>query len=90
LNSDHIHTFTVETSIPWHDFVEKACGYFNKRRDEVILGYRISRDRRRMVLLTCELDWKTALRRVKDKVVVARTCAVTMEIKNMMVSTTIA
>ena len=43
-----------------------------------------------MVLLTCELDWRTALHHVKDKVVAAHTCAVTMEIKNMMVSTTIA
>lgn len=90
VDGDHIHTFTVKTDIPWLDFNEKACGYFNKHREEIILGYRISRDRRRVALLNCELDWNAALRRVKERVIVARTCPVTMEIKNMMVSNTVA
>jgi hypothetical protein len=63
-----------------------VCQCFDKPRDEVLLGYRISRDRRQIILLTCELDWTVALRRVKEKVMVARTCPVTMEVKNMLVS----
>ena len=80
------HTFTVRTDVTWAKFGSDVCQYFNRSRDEVILGYRVSGDRRKFLLLTCEADWMVALRCVKLKIMAARKHAVTIEVKNIMVS----
>jgi hypothetical protein len=60
-----------------------AYQHFDRPRDVVRLGYRITGDSRAMTYLSCEFEWNAALERVKQKVLAARTHAVSMELKNM-------
>lgn len=78
-----MHVFTAHTNMSWQDFDEKAHGHFNKARDGVCLGYRLNGDTRAMSELSCEYHWTTALSRVRDRCIAARTRAVTMELRNM-------
>ena len=67
----------------WKEFVEKVYEHINRPHDNVCLGYRISGDACALSYLTCEYDWKTALNRLKERVVAAQTRAVTMEVMDM-------
>jgi hypothetical protein len=84
VNNGHVRrTFTAQTNTTWEDFEEEALRHFEKPRNEVSMAYRVSGDTCAVTYLICEYDWMTALARVKEKVMTARTRAVTMELKNM-------
>lgn len=85
-DSHMTHAFSVETDITWADFVHKALEYFKIPREELLLGYRITGDSRKMMLLKSEHDWKTTMDRVIAKIEKARKHALVMEIRNMLVS----
>lgn len=80
------HAFTVNTDITWNTFVDKVLQYFKIRRTELLLGYRLTREPRKFILLTSELEWKTTMLRVRGKIHRTRYHPVAMEIKNMLVS----
>ncbi|KAH9040366.1 hypothetical protein EDB85DRAFT_1886896 [Lactarius pseudohatsudake] len=62
----------------------EAFEQFNSHVDEdVHLGYRVSGGNQTWVSLTCPSDWKEAVANVQEKILVARTCAVSMEIKDV-------
>lgn len=67
-----------------------ALQHFNKPHDEVRLGYRIIGEACALSYLSCEYEWDTALHRVREKVVAARTRAVTIELRNMVSGDSIA
>ena len=84
VTDDHVRrTFSAQTNMAWKEFVEKAYEHINRPHDDVRLGYWISGDARALSYLTCEYDWKTALNRLKERVVAVRTRAVTMEVMDM-------
>jgi hypothetical protein len=76
-------SFSAHTNMTWMEFVNKAHQHFDVPRAEVSLGYRLNGDTRMMSYLSCESEWNAALARLKEKVLAARTRAVTMELKNM-------
>ncbi|KAH9038062.1 hypothetical protein EDB85DRAFT_1888122 [Lactarius pseudohatsudake] len=77
-------TFAAQTDMTWLEFEAEAFERFNSRVDEdVRLGYRISGGNRTWVPLTCPSDWKGAVAIVREKVLVARTRAVSMEIRDV-------
>jgi hypothetical protein len=77
------HSFSVQTNTAWRDFVDMAHQHIDKPRSDVRLGYRISGDTRAMSYLASEYDWDMLLRHVRERVVVARTRAVMVDVKNM-------
>jgi hypothetical protein len=81
-DDDFHHTFAARTNMTWPEFEELAYEQFTTARVDVILGYRISSEGRQWVMLICEFDWTTALIHMQEKVQMARTQAVTMELKN--------
>jgi hypothetical protein len=76
------HTFTGNTDMKWPDFLEAAYEQIGVPREDVILGYRISTESRYWVVLVCEMDWFILIDRMREKILTARTRAVTMELKN--------
>lgn len=60
-----------------------ALQHFNKPCDEVRLGYRIVGEARAWSYLSCEYEWDMVLHRVREKILAARTRAVTVELRNM-------
>ena len=77
-------TFTSQTDVKWEDFIGEVLHHFERPRNEVQVGYRISGDSSAtMSYLASEFDWKDAITRLLGKVRSARTRAVSMEIKNM-------
>jgi hypothetical protein len=84
VDEDHVRrTFSAHTNMTWEDFGGRVQKQFDRPRDKVHLGFCISGDARVMSDLACESDWDRALARVKEKILAARTRAVTMEIKDM-------
>ena len=82
------HTFSAHTDMNWSELVERVHPYFRGLRGNICLGYRISGDGRRITTsLTCDFDWNQAMCRMREKIRVARTRRVNMEIENT-VSTT--
>ena len=85
VNDNHEkHTFCANTGMGWLEFKDRALSQF-KTNDYIRLGYRISGsgDFRGIADLGCQSDWMDAMTRMKEKVLSARTRAVTMELKNM-------
>lgn len=79
-------TFSANTSMAWREFLERAHQHIDQPHLDVRIGYRISGDARAMSYLACEYDWNMALTRVRERAVAARTRAVSMELRNMAVS----
>ena len=69
--------------MPWLDFEARALAHFNVSRDNITLGYCLNMDGRGLSHLTCEGHWDAALIHVIEKCLSAQTCAVTMELKNV-------
>ena len=85
VNDNHKkHTFCANTGMGWLEFKDRALSQF-KTNDYICLGYHISGsgDFCRIVDLGCQSNWMDAMTRIKEKVLSARTHAVTMELKNM-------
>jgi hypothetical protein len=80
------NTFIAQTNITWDNFTEKVYQCVDKPHDDVCIGYRISGDPCAMIYLNCEYEWNTALRRMREWVLAARTRAVSLEVKNMVSS----
>jgi hypothetical protein len=90
VNDGHVRrAFTANTNTAWIEFVTKAHQHFDRPRDDVRLGYRITGDSRAMSYLSCDFEWKAALERVKQKILASRTRAVSMELKNMVSCSTL-
>lgn len=88
-NNDHsIHAFTIRTDISWADFIKEARRHFTTPdADELLIGYRLNGNPRKWSLLTSELNWRTTLNRMTEKINSQRgKKMVIMEIKDMLVS----
>jgi hypothetical protein len=79
---DFHHTFTANTDMTWAEFQEIAYEQIGAPWEDVIPGYRISSESRHWVMLVCSTDWSIAIDRMREKIQVARTRAVSMELKN--------
>ena len=81
------HTFIAHTTMDWPQFLEATNHQF--KADDVCLGYRIAGSEETCALsqLDCGYDWNTAMVRVREKAVSARTHAVEMELQNMVSAT---
>ncbi|KAF8480490.1 hypothetical protein DFH94DRAFT_692812 [Russula ochroleuca] len=77
------HTFSAHTNMTWSELIKRVHPYLEQLRISIRLGYCISGSSRTPASLTCELDWDQALCRVREKIAVARTRTVTMEIINL-------
>ena len=78
VNEHMTHTFSVRTDITWAKFSKDVCQYFDRPCHKVILGYRVSGNRRKFLMLMCEVDWTGALHQVKQKIRSAHKIAVTV------------
>jgi hypothetical protein len=74
-------TFTVATDTTWKEFRERIVARLDIK--EICLVYRLNVDARSWSNLSCEADMKSALTRVGEKAMVARTREVSMDIKNV-------
>ena len=77
------HTFTAHTAMEWPEFLEAAKCQF--KSDDVRLGYRFggSGEARALSQFDCGYNWETAMVKMREKVLSVRTCAVVMELRNM-------
>ena len=73
-------TFTARTDDTWRDFKDQVIARLDSVN--IHLVFRLSVDRRAWSELGCEADFTAALTRLRERVLVARTRAVSMEIKN--------
>ncbi|KAH9162263.1 hypothetical protein EDB89DRAFT_2079847 [Lactarius sanguifluus] len=75
-------TFTAQTDMSWQEFEKQARKRFETDKD-LRLGYRISVGKRTWVPLTSEPEWQAAITSLEEKVLVARTRAVAMELMDI-------
>ncbi|KAH9175512.1 hypothetical protein EDB89DRAFT_1903973 [Lactarius sanguifluus] len=75
-------TFTAQTDMSWQEFEKQACKRFETDKD-LCLGYRISVGKRTWVPLTSEPEWQAAITSLEEKVLVACTRAVAMELMDI-------
>lgn len=77
------HTLVVRTDARWTNVLERILDQLDEPRDRIRLVYRIRGDPRGPSNLLCASDWDLVLRRVREKILSARTRAVTVEVKDM-------
>ena len=77
------HGFAARTDMSWLDFQDEVLQHFAGRLDEVSIGYRFGGEAGPVSPVDCEADWKNAIARLRDKLLGARTRAVSMEVKNL-------
>jgi hypothetical protein len=65
----------------WNEFAEKAYKHFHAPREEVFFAYRFNGIGKDLKLI-CEYHWETLLRDLWVKALAARSCAVTVHLKN--------
>ena len=81
LEGTNKRTFTARTDTSWGDFKDRVVAQLDAV--DVRLVFRLNVDSRAWSDLSCEADLTTALTRVSEKALVARTREVSMEVKNV-------
>lgn len=81
LEGTNKRTFTARTDTSWGDFKDQVIARLDAV--DVRLVFRLNVDSRAWSDLSCEADLTTALTRVSEKALVARTREVSMEVKNV-------
>ena len=81
---NHIkHAFAARTDVSWLDFQDEVLQHFTRRHDDVSIGYWFGGEAGPVLPVDCEADRKNAIGRLQDKLLGARTHAVSMEVKNL-------
>ena len=77
------HAFAARTDVSWLNFQDEVLQHFTRQHDDVSIGYRFGGEAGPVSPVDCEADWKNAIGRLQDKLLGARTRAVSMEVKNL-------
>ena len=75
--------FSVETDGSWEDFRRRVVGYLEDATGTVKLAYKVFGDPGKPTLLETIDDYKQAMEHIVQKARVARTRAVSIDIKNI-------
>ena len=75
--------FSAETDGSWEDFRCRAIGYLESATGAVKLAYKIVGDAGKPTLLETIDDYQQAMERIVPKAKVARTRAVSIDVKNV-------
>ena len=76
-------TFQARMDMSWEDFSDIAYDQFRKPHDDILMGYKFAGDSGGVTELTSEPEWDNAIVRMIEKIKSACTCAVAMELKNL-------
>ena len=67
----------------WLDFQDEVLQHFAGWLDDVSIGYQFGGEAGPVMPVDCEANWKNAIAQLQDKLLGAWTCAVSMEVKNL-------
>ena len=67
----------------WENLSDIAYDWFRKPCDDILMGYKFAGDSDGVTELTSEPEWDNAIVCMMEKIKSARTCAVAMELKNL-------
>jgi hypothetical protein len=77
------HSFETQTDTTWLELFSDMQKFLNRPPSDVCLGVRISGETGGMTNVTCEPEWAKCLIRLRERILVARTRAVSIEIRNL-------
>lgn len=77
------HKFEKQTNTKWLEIFAEVQIHLNRPPSDLCLGIQISGETGGMTYDTCELEWDDCLILLQERILAARTCAVSIEIKNL-------
>lgn len=77
------HKFEKQTNTKWLEIFAEVQICLNRPPSDLCLGIQISGETGGMTYVTCELEWDDCLILLQERILAARTRAVSIEIKNL-------